>query len=443
MDSVKNTYLSNSDAKDEVRIAVENILRHHPNPFHVTSKEKFYSIVDEILARGGDIPNARHYFSLAQIASLIFDTHTQVHITKKTPGFNVSFPLRFKSFPDGLYVIAGDENYREIIGKKIVSISGQNPDDVINSLSHYASSDNLPRKRVFTETFLPMPETYDVFNLKTANEKIELVLEDSNNQRSTVELFDTWEKGYADFSWDRLNPFTPKELRTVHDVLKTEVPFYQQHLDDNYWFHFLDTEKKYMYLQINKQFDKEDKHSIEFHLEWTKALWEAKAEIVIVDLRNDPGGMTNVGSGIPKFLENMYFTQSNIKGIAVLFGLDTVSAGTMLVAELESTVEAILIGEPTGSSPNMYLNAHKTELPHSKIQFEVSQNEYISVREKDPRAYIAPDIPMSLTFEDYANGRDPLIETAKAITKQHMDEAYKDATPNMPWTRKSQEKALH
>lgn len=438
----ENPSLSYAEFSDEVKIAVEKILRHHPNPFHATSKEKFYSTVDEILAREGDTSIARHFFALSQIASLIFDTHTQVHITKETPGFKSSFPLRFRIFSDGLYIIAGGEAHREAIGKKVVSISGQNPDNVLDKLSQYASSDHDLRKRVFAETLLYMPETYNVFNIKTAHGKIELVLEDSNGQRSTLELSETWEKGYADFSWDRLNPFIPNGLRTVHDVLGTPVPFFLQHLEDNYRYQFLDAENKCMYIQINKQFDKEDKHSIEFHLEWTKALWDTKAENIIIDLRNDPGGMTNVGSGIPLFLDNMFFTQTDIKGIAVLFGLDTVSAGTVLIAQLEDAVEPVMIGEPTGSSPNMYLNAHKVKLPYSKMQFEVSQNVFISMHAADPRLYIAPDIPMSLTFEDYANGRDPLLELARTIDRQQMSKFYEGTIYRTPWTRSSQAKAV-
>jgi len=303
----EKSVISKKDANEETRIVVENILRHHPNPFHVTSKERFYEIVDEILAGNDGISIPRHFFNLSRIASLIFDTHTQVHVTKETPGFHNSFPLRFKIFPDGLYIIAGNENYHETIGKKIDSISGRNPDDILNQLSQYSSSDNLPRKRVFAETFLYMPETYDSSNIRTAYEKIELVLEDPGGQLSIIELAETWEKGYADFSWDRLNPFIPKGLTPVHDVLGTNPPLYLQRIDDNYWYQFLDDQHKCMYIQINKQFDKDDKHSIEFHLEWTKALWESKAENIVIDLRNDPGGMTNVGSGLPSFLENMFF----------------------------------------------------------------------------------------------------------------------------------------
>lgn len=40
--SDKKLWLSKVEAAEEVRIVVANILRYHPQPFHVTSKEAFY-----------------------------------------------------------------------------------------------------------------------------------------------------------------------------------------------------------------------------------------------------------------------------------------------------------------------------------------------------------------------------------------------------------------
>jgi len=56
----------------------------------------------------------------------------------------------------------------------------------------------------------------------------------------------------------------------------------------------------------------------------------------------------------------------------------------------------------------------------------------------DPRAYIEPDISMSISFKDYAHGRDPLLEKATTITRQQMEEFHKDSTYRAPWTRRSQ-----
>ena len=438
-----NSALSNEQATDEVKMVVENILRHHPNPFHITAKKDFYAEVDRLLIRKGEITVAQQYFDLAKLSSLVFDTHTQFHIQADTPAFKSTFPLRFRIFPDGLFIIAGSQIYRDVIGKKVVSISGQDPAEVMEKLSAYSASDNWPRKRVYAESYLYLPETYDVFGLRTPDGKIELVLEDSQSVRSIRVLSETWDKGPADFSWDSLNPFLPKDLLSVHDVLGTEVPFYLKNIDNNYWFQFLDGEEKYLYLQMNQQFEKDEEDAelpIEFHLAWSRALWDSEAEVLIIDLRNDPGGTINWGSPLTGILSDMYFEHPTLRGIALLFGTDTVSAGVVIAAELEDSVRPIMIGEPSGSSPNMYLTAEKIVLPHSRLQFEVSTEVFTVTDKADKRAFISPDIPMAMKFDDYANGRDPLIEFAKTIDKELRKKLY-DPFWDEPWKRPSQASA--
>jgi len=439
----ENEYLSSEEAKEEIQIVVNNILRYHPNPFHVTSKYDFYSVIDKIMETEGKVSIGQHYFDLNRISSMIYDTHTQLHSTKETLGLDLTFPLRFRIFPDGLYIIAGNEDYRDAIGKKVVSISGHDPNEVMDTLSLYSAADNKPRQKIYAEIFLYMPETYEVFSLKTLEGKIELELEDLNGKRTTVELSKTWAKGLSDFSNDALNPFLPKELITVHNVMGTEVPFYLRNIDDDYWWTFLDEEKKYQYIQINKQYgDKEDKPAPEFHLEWMQGFWNSKVEVLIIDLRNDPGGTIQLTDAIPGFLSWAAYVHQTLKGIAVLIGPDMVSAGTVLASRLEYNIQPVMIGEPSGSSPNMYLSAQKFELPFSKIVFEVSQSLFISSNKDDERAYIAPDVPMALSFEDYVNGRDPLLEFAKTVNGDLMAKMYKDATVRTIWKRPSQEKAI-
>jgi len=101
------------------------LICHHPDPFHDTSRESFDAEVATLLARKGEVDAVEQYFGLAHLLSRISDTHTQLHLTEDTPGFDSTFPLRFKWFTDGLYIIAGNESYRDAIGKTVVTIGGQ------------------------------------------------------------------------------------------------------------------------------------------------------------------------------------------------------------------------------------------------------------------------------------------------------------------------------
>lgn len=433
--------LSEEQAREEVRIVVENILEHHPDPFHATSKEVFYQNVDRLLDRKGDIALHRQYFDLSQLASLIFDVHTQLHTTENTPGFRSTFPLRFRFFSDGLFVVAGSEDYRRAIGKKVVAISGRLTDEVIHRLSEFPSGDSLVRKRVSTEMLLYLPETYEYFDLKGAEGKVVLTLEDEKGKQFPFELSRTWNKGLADFDWDSLNPFMPEELISTHDTEGAKKPLFLTKLRDNYWYGFLDDSEKYMYLQINFPSRKEEGPlPTDFHLSWSQALWKSKAEVLIIDLRNNPGGSISLGNPVPGILSTLFHEHQTLRGVAVLIGTDTVSAGVVLAAQLEDAIAPVFIGSPSGSAPNLFLQATKMELPFSKLQFEVSTDQYIITRELDKRRFISPDVPIAMSFEDYRSGRDPLIEFAKTVDKKMRREIYGSASAYQPWFRDSQSK---
>ncbi|HXV77522.1 MAG TPA: hypothetical protein VD788_14510 [Candidatus Polarisedimenticolaceae bacterium] len=434
--------LSAAEARQEVRLVVDNLMSFHPDPFHETTRQAFFAEVATLLAGEGPVTAPEQFFRLARLLSPISDTHTQLHFTDDTPGFDTTYPLRFRLFPDGLYIIAGNEDYRDAIGKKVVTIAGHQATEVVDRFAHYSFADHWPRKRVFAEMLFYHPATYDFFDLRTARGTTELVVESSTGERATVELAATWDKRASQFGWDMLNPFIPDGLLTVHDVLGTEPPYYQRRIDDNVWFGFPAGNDRLMYLQINRQLEPEDgPESIDIILDWARTLWESAAEVLVIDLRNDPGGNIFLGDAISGILPELYVNHPTLKAVAVLFGTDTVSAGTILVAQLERTVQPVLIGDPSGSAPNMFLHAEKIVLPHSNIEFEVSREEYVTTRDLDTRRYIVPDVPMSLSFADFANGRDPLLDFAATIDDALAQKIY-GAVGLDAWRRDSQRPAL-
>ena len=431
-------YLSAVAAADEVRRVASLVLEHHPDPFAVTSRAAFEQRVDELLSRKGPVPVGQQYFDLSSLLSLVADTHTQVQTMPDTPGFERTYPLRFRRFDDGLYVIAGDEHYRDLIGARVVGIGGISAEKALERLASAAIGESELRRTVFAESYLYVPESYSAMGLVGENGVVQLEIETITGDRRRIELDHTWKKRWDEFGWDTLNPFLPKDLLTVHDVLGTEAPFYLRHLDDNYWFTFLEDER-YMYLQVNLPFAKEDGESpMEYHLRWIHALRESDVEVLIVDLRNNPGGSINLTEPIPGLLAEQFFVHPTLRGVAVLISTDTVSAGSVLAAKLESAIRPIFIGTATGSAPNLALEPVKEILPHSRFQVSVSREQYIATRESDTRRAVHPDLRWNQTFDDYANGRDTALDLARTVDKELRKKIYDGSSVYTPWLRTSQ-----
>ena len=65
--AAENQQLSASQAREEVRLVVEQILRYHPDPFHDTAKKDFYGEVEALMEREGEVTVAEHYFGVNQV----------------------------------------------------------------------------------------------------------------------------------------------------------------------------------------------------------------------------------------------------------------------------------------------------------------------------------------------------------------------------------------
>jgi C-terminal processing protease CtpA/Prc len=78
--------------------------------------------------------------------------------------------------------------------------------------------------------------------------------------------------------------------------------------------------------------------------------------------------------------------------------------------ELRQRTRAILIGLPTGGSPNAFGEIKFAELPHSKWMVQYSTKYFQDT--SDGATTVAPDIEVEPTAAEYFSGRDPVLTTA-------------------------------
>jgi hypothetical protein len=106
--------------------------------------------------------------------------------------------------------------------------------------------------------------------------------------------------------------------------------------------------------------------------------------------------------------------------IFVIAGRNTYSAGQNFVNEVERSTDAVFVGEPTGSRPNMIGENTTVVLPYSGVTASISSRMFQDSHAQDDRIWIAPHVPVVLTSADYFANRDPVLEAVCAII---------DATP--------------
>jgi C-terminal processing protease CtpA/Prc len=139
----------------------------------------------------------------------------------------------------------------------------------------------------------------------------------------------------------------------------------------------------------------------------TAAFDEGVVDRLVLDVRYLRGG-----NGDIKILE-VIAADARINRRSVLtalIGRENVSAGTQVASFLDKETAAILVGEPTPARADNFLcDCATVTLNHSGCVIELPR---YWARSGDARDAVTPDIPMSLSSEDFFAGRDPVLDAA-------------------------------
>ena len=134
----------------------------------------------------------------------------------------------------------------------------------------------------------------------------------------------------------------------------------------------------------------------------------------MVDLRRNGGGDNTTYRPFRIALAEM--AHAHPGSVRIIAGPATFSAAGNFVTDLQVGPERAgirLVGEPPGGGLDMYGDVRVVTLPSSRIVVLVSSR-YHERAPGDDRLQIEPDVPVELTWADYAAGRDPVLEAALA-----------------------------
>jgi hypothetical protein len=135
-------------------------------------------------------------------------------------------------------------------------------------------------------------------------------------------------------------------------------------------------------------------------------------EPFVIDLRNNGGGDNTTFGPLRAAVEAM--ARARPGGASIIAGRSTFSAAGNFVTDLLVGPERErlrLVGEPPGGGLDMYGDVRVVTLPASGIVVLISTR-YHERAPGDDRLEIVPDVPVEITWADYAARRDPVLEAA-------------------------------
>jgi hypothetical protein len=326
--------------------------------------------------------------ALMRLIASVGDPHTQVN--SDTANFH-DYPLDLMWFPDGLHVIAALRTHREILGAKLVQIGDVPIGLAMQRVVPVFPRVNLPGVQADITDYLTMAEVLFAQKIVPSERTARFVFEDSSGKKLAVQLS-------ALGAHER-----PAWISVPSKALR------HKHSDLYYWYEYL-PDSKTLYFNYNRCRDMKQQPFHEFNQELFKFLDAHPVDKLVVDLRDNGGGDSEV---IDPFVKEVVKRESiNQDGhLFVLIGSSTYSSGVMAAYQFVNDTEAVFVGGPTGGRPNFFGEVETFNLTHSHLEVRYSK-EFFRLVEYDEMPSLFPDISVQLSWADYLAGRDPALDAA-------------------------------
>ncbi len=422
---VARARLTTAQWKEDLNELAQILEREHPNPYSQISKAQFEAQRRALERELPKLSEREIIVRMMKLVSAIRDGHTTLHPIDPN-GFNHWFPLSFYKFSDGLYVVAADKRYQDLIGGKVLSLGKATAETAFEQTADLLSSDN-DFGREWNTFFLSNGDALTALRVIERAEElpVEVLSKDGKPIKATIAAVNLpyslehrfWGEmfppgtgkmmdGYvAGFESASLGEWRKRDLKT-----QAHLPL---HLRSRraYWYAWL-PEHKAIYLHmthVTADGRGEFRSFQEFYDHVFKVAEENAAEKFILDIRYNSGGDGSVLIPfIHKFIRSSRFNQPG--RLFTVTGRKTYSAGVMLYDLMLKHTNTILVGEPAGAPRSSYGDAGTFYLKHSRLQVEISSVHWQLTNSADKSHYQPVDVPAVFSARDYFSGADPAVD---------------------------------
>ena len=390
--------------QEDLRYLQKTIHKDYSHLFVKTTKQDFDNQVETLY---NNIPNLKTHqirVGLTRIVSQFKYGHTQIPYS--TTVKNGILPINLYQFDDDIYIEGVHKDQKKALGAKILKIGDTPINKALALIYPVVPVENEQYFKAYGLRFLLSPEVLHTQGvIPELSETVTLTLEKEGkvftHNFKTIDIKDK----------PRTFNFTlpTKEWLTARDTETT--PLYLKHFDDKlFYFEYLE-ELKTLYVRQSSVFDDANETLKQFYKRLFKFIDTHNVEKLVYDVRLNGGG--NNYNNLPLIKGLMARPKINKKGnFYFIIGRETYSACQNLTNEITRYTEAILVGEPTSENINFYGDARPVELPNSKITAYLSYLWWQDMPALENADWTTPSIPVSMSFEQYINNEDPVLEAA-------------------------------
>ncbi|HEX4948365.1 MAG TPA: hypothetical protein VFZ34_16950, partial [Blastocatellia bacterium] len=264
--------------------------RRHLNFYHDLTPEEFARAVNQLEAAIPLKSDAEIQIGFFRLAAMVKEAHTFVSwdVNGTIPYFR-RLPLSVAWFQEGLYATGiadqaqsigrgGRINYRRLLGTRLVKIGDTDIAEVVRRLSALIPRENDYWLHAQLPRYIIVPEILKETGVIENMDRVVFTFELETGQQIPLAL--------VPVSWTQ-------PLTGIASSVRQDLPPYRQNTNVNYWYRWWE-EARTMWLQYNRCADLANNPMVNFASEMFRVADENGAMRFVIDLRNNPGGNSEV-----------------------------------------------------------------------------------------------------------------------------------------------------
>lgn len=403
---VAQSQLTPDQWQADLKFLQETVHKDYSFLFKKVTAEAFDAEIDKLAQAIPQLEDHEIVAGISRIIALFQYGHTRIGHGSENAHFHAA-PLYLYAFADGLYVQAAHQKYKDAVGAKVIKVGGQSVEDALAAIRPLVPAENDQYFKAFGMNLLRIPEALHAQRvIPELDKSITYTLE---RDGKTMELTVNATPGARETRYG----FMPQSGEWVEARDQAHTPLYLKNLDRIYYFEYL-PEQKTVYIRHSEIQDDPQESIPDFYQRVFEFIEANDVDRMVLDVRLNTGG--NNYKNKPIVTGILGCQKINQPGkLFVIIGRRTFSACQNLVNELDNYTNAIFVGEPTSENINFYGDNRRVDLPNSKIPVFLSFAWWQDKPQWENKPWLAPDIAVDMTFDDYRNNRDPVLEAVFSV----------------------------
>ncbi len=390
------------------------------------------SLYGETLTKAGTYSPAAFTLAIARMVALSDNGHSGVS-KRYLATTNNSIPCRLYRFDDGYYVIRARPICAELLGAKLLGIDGMPIDAITDRMYAYMLGPRNHYDQFIAPFLLESPDLLHAAGVATHSDQLNLHMQmRDGSERDVALIADAPDTNSPSVYSDAY--LSPQRIKGESEEWTTllprdaEIPQFLRDYDNPFhtaWWPGQHT----LYVQFRSNMDETGYPIGPFTERVEREIVANNPRFIILDLRLNQGGDFTKTASLMKRLATL---SGSTRHVYVLTSAWTFSAGNVSLALVKEHGgdKVTVIGEAAGDRVRIWAEGGSFELPNSKIRvgYATGYHDYTKPCWGEHGCFwvtlffpmhvesFEPDVPVSYTFDDYINLRDPMLEKALALS---------------------------